>query len=81
MFLCPHSPDNGLDEIPDGRLQPFIVKDTHIEGLMPVFQGHIPDTGMVFHALIGNEADPDAGKCVKCGACMASCKLKAIVKK
>ena len=23
----------------------------------------------------------DPGKCIKCGACMATCKLKAIVKK
>ena len=25
LFLCPHALDDGLDEIPDGRLQPFVV--------------------------------------------------------
>ena len=59
LLLGPHSFDNGLDELPDGGLQPFVVEDAHIEGLMPVFQGDVPDAGVVFHALVGDEGTAD----------------------
>ena len=66
--FCPHAFYDGFDEIPDGRLQPFVVEYAHIEGLVPVLQGDIADAGVVFHAFIGDEGDADAGgHQIQCG--------------
>ena len=61
MLSGAHALDDGLDEVPYRRLQPFVVEDAHIEGLMPVFQGDIPDAGVVFHTFVGDKSDADAG--------------------
>ena len=36
--------DQAFHEAPDGRLQPFVIKDTHIQRLMPVFDGYKANT-------------------------------------
>ncbi len=43
LLAVSHTSDQQLYKVPYGRLQPFVVEDTHIQSLMPVFQGNISD--------------------------------------
>ena len=48
-------------EGPDRRLQPLVVKDAHIQRLMPVGHGDAADAGAFRQAGFGNQRDAHTG--------------------
>lgn len=68
-----------FDEVPNGRLQPFVVENTHIQTLVSVSLGNILDTGVRFDTFVGNKRNPDAnGNQIQCGMSAPQPRLKRI---
>ena len=61
VLSLPKTLHHDFDEVPNRRLQPFIVEDTHVQRLMPVPKRAAADTGEVFCEPVGDESDSHAG--------------------